>query len=106
MVPEVFLPHNLYFVKSALTRYIADHFFALVKRHDIAFHEKKLGQRFRDNSLQDIIVRLQQVCEWADRHLWQDCAGKNVGMKGNRYEIETADYLVTATSLVLATGGL
>ena len=104
--PEAFLSHNPHFVKSALARYTPDDFIALVKRHDIAFHQKKLGQLFCDNSSQDIIMMLQQECEWAGVNLWQDCPVKNVSMSGNRYEIDTANCPVSATSLVIATGGL
>ncbi|MEO6784873.1 MAG: NAD(P)/FAD-dependent oxidoreductase, partial [Chthoniobacteraceae bacterium] len=38
------------FCRSALARYTAWDFIALVEKHGIAYHEKKLGQQFCDGS--------------------------------------------------------
>ena len=53
-----FISKNPNFVKSALSQYTADDFIDLVKKHKIAFHEKKLGQLFCDDSAQQIIDML------------------------------------------------
>ncbi|HWK15568.1 MAG TPA: NAD(P)/FAD-dependent oxidoreductase [Rhizobiaceae bacterium] len=53
-----FLSANPHFAKSALGRYGAQHFIALVEKHGIAYHEKTLGQLFCDNSAKDIIGML------------------------------------------------
>ena len=44
--PENYLSSNPDFCKSALARYKPEDFIALVERHGIAYHEKKLGQLF------------------------------------------------------------
>ena len=41
----------------------AAHFVALVERHGIAYHEKKLGQLFCDDAAQDIIRMLKAECD-------------------------------------------
>src|SRR5690349_13020063 len=48
--PENFLSANPHFAKSALARYTPGDFIALVEKHGIAYHEKKLGQLFCDGS--------------------------------------------------------
>ena len=44
-----FLSANPHFCKSALARYTQWDFIALVERHGMPYHEKKLGQLFCDN---------------------------------------------------------
>ena len=56
--PGNFLSGNRHFAKSALGRYTQHDFLALVKKHGIAYHEKKLGQLFCDRSAGDIITML------------------------------------------------
>jgi len=43
---ENFISQNPHFCKSALARYTPQDFVELVKKHKIAFYEKKLGQLF------------------------------------------------------------
>lgn len=52
-------PH---FVKSALARFRPADFIALVDRHGIAWHEKKLGQLFCDQSSKQILQMLEAEC--------------------------------------------
>ena len=61
--PENFLSHNPHFCKSALSRYNQWDFIALVVKHQIAYHEKMLGQLFCDNSSKDILNMLLRECE-------------------------------------------
>ena len=56
--PDQFLSTNPHFCKSALRQYTQHDFIAMVNRHQIAFHEKRLGQLFCDESAQDIIDML------------------------------------------------
>src|SRR5271170_2085034 len=60
--PENFLSSNPDFCKSALARYTPQDFLALVERHGIRWHEKKLGQLFCDRSSRDIVEMLQREC--------------------------------------------
>src|ERR1035437_7762034 len=53
--PDRFLSGNPHFCKSALARYTPADFIALVEKHGIPYHEKKLGQLFCDRSAQDIV---------------------------------------------------
>src|SRR5471032_590586 len=60
--PENYLSSNPDFCKSALARYSPEDFIALVERHGIAWHEKKLGQLFCDHSSRDIVEMLRKEC--------------------------------------------
>jgi len=57
--PENFLSANPHFAKSALARYTPQDFLALVEKHKILWHEKKLGQLFCDRSAHDILDMLE-----------------------------------------------
>ena len=54
--PDRYLSANPHFAKSALGRYTARDFLALVERHGIAWHEKTLGQLFCDGSARQIVA--------------------------------------------------
>jgi len=60
--PGNFLSANPHFAKSALARYTPPDFTALVEKHRIPYHEKKLGQLFCDRSAHDITGMLDQEC--------------------------------------------
>ena len=62
--PANFHSENPHFCISALKRYTPKHFIALVEKHNIAYHEKTLGQLFCDNSAQDIIQCCLQNVNW------------------------------------------
>src|ERR1700747_1882059 len=63
--PENYLSGNPDFCKSALARYTPADFIALVEKHGIAYHEKKLGQQFCNSSSREIINLLLTECEQA-----------------------------------------
>jgi len=60
--PGNFISANRHFCKSALARYTPADFIALVEKHVIPYHEKKLGQLFCDGSSQQIIDMLLREC--------------------------------------------
>src|ERR1700677_3706132 len=60
--PENFISANPHFAKSALARYTPSDFIALVEKHRIPYHEKKLGQLFCDRSAHDITDMLESEC--------------------------------------------
>src|SRR3546814_18874183 len=65
--PDRFLSANPHFAKSALARYTAADFVALVDAHGIAWHEKTLGQLFCDGSVKAKIGRAscrERVCQY------------------------------------------
>src|SRR5580704_1474584 len=60
--PENFLSANPHFCKSALARYTPSDFIALLEKHRIPYHEKKLGQLFCDGSAQSVVAMLEAEC--------------------------------------------
>jgi len=63
--PANFASRNPHFCKSALARYSPWDFIALVERHGVPYHEKKLGQLFCDSSATEIIAMLRAECDRA-----------------------------------------
>ena len=53
-----FISDNRHFCKSAFAKYTQNDFINLVKKHNIEFYEKKLGQLFCTKSAKDIIDML------------------------------------------------
>jgi predicted Rossmann fold flavoprotein len=103
--PENYLSANPHFHKSALARFTPADFIAMVERHGIAYHEKKLGQLFCDFSSREIVELLQRECEWAGVTIQLNCRVREV-TKPERFEVETTLGTFSAQSLVVATGGL
>ena len=102
---ENYLSGNRDFCKSALARYTPWDFIALVEKHGIAYHEKKLGQQFCDGSSRQIISMLESECLDAGVRILCGCRVEEV-VKNDLYEVITAKGRFTAPSLVIATGGL
>ena len=105
--PSAFLSANRHFCKSAFSRYTQDDFIALVKQHGIAFHEKKLGQLFCDDSAQQIIDMLLAECAAVGAELRLDTAVEDVAaLPQGGYRVTASCGVVDCASLVIATGGL
>ncbi len=104
--PANFLSQNADFCRSALARYTPRDFIALVERHGIAYHEKKLGQLFCDKSAAAIIRMLEAECARGGVEWWMPCAVDAVTRDGDAYVMNTPRGAVRGTSLVIATGGL
>ena len=105
--PTAFLSGNRHFCKSAFSRYTQDDFIALVKQHGIAFHEKKLGQLFCDDSAQQIIDMLLAECASAGAELrLRTSVGGIAALPDGGYRVEASCGVVECASLVIATGGL
>ncbi len=103
--PANFLSANPHFCKSALARYTPGDFIALVEKHGIKYHEKKLGQLFCDQSSQEIIDMLLGECD--DAGVEVRCGSQVRGVSHeNGFAVETNQGSFSATSLVIATGGL
>src|SRR5690606_3616496 len=56
--PANFLSANPHFCISALDRYTSWDFIALVEKHGIAYHERRHGQLFCNDSAKDILAML------------------------------------------------
>jgi len=103
--PDRFLSANPHFAKSALGRYSAADFVALVDRHGIAWHEKTLGQLFCDGSARAIVDLLLAECPASvDLSLGQGVG--EVDHADGRFRVALAGgRIAEAPALVLATGG-
>lgn len=125
---ENFISANPHFCKSALARYTPADFVSLVEKHDIAYHEKKLGQLFCDESSSQIIemlltesssagveiscdsvvhavTRLESSSELLPSEE-PDSEGKLSTLKPRLFKVETQGETFVTQSLVIATGGL
>ncbi len=103
--PENYISANPHFCKSALARYTPSDFISLVEKHNIAYHEKKLGQLFCDGSSRQIIEMLLDECESAGVEIRCSCQVLSV-KKETVFSVETSQGSFRSSSLVVATGGL
>jgi predicted Rossmann fold flavoprotein len=103
--PENFLSANPDFCRSALARYTPRDFLALVERHGIAWHEKKLGQLFCDESAQQIIDMLKAECDDAGVR-WVMPAKIATIEKHDTFKVATDQGGFECASVVIASGGL
>jgi len=104
--PNAYLSGNKHFCKSALNQYTQQDFIALVQKHGIDFHEKKLGQLFCDGSAQQIIDMLLEECRTTGVILETSVSVAEVKLLERGYLIKTNKGDKSCTSLVIATGGL
>ncbi|CAI3790201.1 putative protein [Pseudomonas sp. MM227] len=104
--PANFLSQNPHFCKSALARYTQWDFIALVAKHGVPYHEKKLGQLFCDNKSSDILGLLLDECESAGVELRMDTSVQSIEKTADGYRLQTSLGLLACQSLVVATGGL
>lgn len=104
--PQCYLSQNPHFCKSALRRYTPQDFIALVRKHGIAFHEKKLGQLFCDDSAKKIIAMLLAEAREAGVKLENPVQVHTIETVAGGYRLNTSWGEQTCASLVIATGGL
>ena len=104
--PNKFLSQNPKFVRSALSQYTQNDFINLIKKYEIKFHEKKLGQLFCDHSAQQIVEMLLTECELANVTILKEFIIKDVSKKKDQYLILTKNEKYSSESLIIATGGL
>ncbi len=100
-----YISRNPHFCKSALARYPSSSFIALLEKHGIAFHEKKLGQLFCDGSSTQIIELLLKECRAAGVVIQTNTHISSVD-KTETFSIDTPHGNIEASSLVVASGGL
>ncbi len=102
---ENFISANKHFCKSALARYTQQDFIDLVNKHQIAWHEKALGQLFCDGSAKAIVEMLVEECEAVNvdirvLHTITDVT------QDDGFIVKSDRGTFRSESLVLATGGL
>ncbi|MGL5102038.1 MAG: NAD(P)/FAD-dependent oxidoreductase [Plesiomonas sp.] len=119
--PAAYLSENPHFCKSALSRYTQWDFIALVAKHNIAYHEKTLGQLFCDDSAEQIVAMLLAECAEHGAQIRLRCDVSAVERVAAEQTADSADvpysadapYLVQTSSgaiccqsVVVASGGL
>ncbi|MGM8062147.1 NAD(P)/FAD-dependent oxidoreductase [Vogesella indigofera] len=102
---DCYVSENPNFCRSALAQYTPQHFIALMERHGIAYHEKKLGQLFCDDSSQQLIDMLDAECRAAGVDRRMGVTVHHVG-RNEAFQLETSVGSFSCESLVIATGGL
>jgi len=102
--PDNFISANPHFAKSALSRYTPADFVALVEKHAVPWHEKKLGQLFCDRSSKDIVRLLLDECAAVGAEV-RTHAPVEVLEVGAPHRLRTAEGELSSESLVIATGG-
>lgn len=105
--PNAFISHNPHFCKSALARYTQWDFIGLVLKHNIAYHEKTLGQLFCDDSAEDIVNMLLSECEAGGVEI---ALRQNIQsiekLTDNHFQVISNEMTLSTHHLVIATGGL
>lgn len=103
--PHHFISENPHFAKSALARYSPGDFVALMEKHGIPYHEKKLGQLFCDRSAQDLLALLLAECRAAGVEIVLNTKVASV-QKDAGFAVTTAAGEWRAEAVVVAAGGL
>lgn len=103
--PENFISGNRDFARSALARHTPQDFIALVGRHRVAYHEKKLGQLFCDGSSRQIVDMLLAECAAAGVEVRTNCR-VGAARKEASFAVETSQGRFESESLVIAAGGV
>jgi predicted Rossmann fold flavoprotein len=103
--PENFICSNPHFPKSALARYTPADFIALVAKHRIPSHEKKLGQLFCDGSARDLVNMLEEECRAAGVSMFLSTEIDEV-VRTTEFVVRAGGSQFRAPVLVIATGGL
>ena len=112
ITPENYLCNNPHFCISALNRYNQWQFIELVESHGIAYHERKHGELFCDESAKDILAMLLEECQQAGVVIKTKCEIKSVKAADpaseapSGYSLQTSIGQYHCKSLVIATGGL
>lgn len=99
--PDRYLSANPHFAKSALGRYTAQDFLALVERHRIAWHEKTLGQLFCDGSARQVVDMLLDECAQGQVEIRTGRPVGEIAHADGRHRVGDDE----APALVIATGG-
>ena len=104
--PANFQSANPHFAKSALSRYTAADFTALVDRYRISWYEKTLGQLFCEGagSARKIVDMLLAECAAGGVEIATRTRVTEIS-RGDRFVLETSRGPVETPTLVLAAGG-
>lgn len=105
--PDRFISANSHFARSALARHTQHDFIALVRKHNILFYEKTLGQLFCEGarSSQKIVQMLLDECRAAGVIVRTGMPVTNVE-RGERFKVTTSNGAFESETLTIASGGL
>jgi predicted Rossmann fold flavoprotein len=103
--PANFISANPRFCISALSRYTPRDIIALIDRHDIAHHEKALGQLFCDGSAKQVVAMLLSEMKTQGARLRLNTEVRGVARTADGFDLDTAGGKVACASLVVACGG-
>jgi predicted Rossmann fold flavoprotein len=103
--PDRYLSANPHFAKSALGRYTAQDFLALIERYGIAWHEKTLGQLFCDGSSRQIVDLLLAECAQGGVEVAVGHPARDIDHADGRFRLSFGNRAAQAAALVIATGG-
>lgn len=103
--PDRYLSANPHFAKSALGRYTAADFIALVDAYGIAWHEKTLGQLFCDGSARQIVNLLLDECDKGQVTIGLGHEIRDVGYADGEFRLTVGNREERSAALVIATGG-
>ncbi len=107
-----YLSQNPHFCRSALARFSQWDFIALLEKRGIPYHEREHGQLFCDESAAEIVDMLKDACDavgvrWAmPCAVGEICQLAGTSENGARFTVDSEKGRFSATSLVVATGGL
>ncbi|MFB0772664.1 NAD(P)/FAD-dependent oxidoreductase [Proteus cibi] len=104
--PSAYLSENPHFCKSALARYTQWDFIELVQKHNIAYHEKTLGQLFCDDSAQQIVDLLLTECQKGKVSVRLRSEVTQIEKNDAGFTIFVDGKTITTPSVVIASGGL
>lgn len=104
--PENFVSTNPHFAKSALAGYTPTDFVAMVRRHGIAFYEKKLGQLFCRETSRSIVEMLVTECSDANVTIRTGTGVNGVEKTELGFRVGTSSGELDCIDLVIACGGL
>ncbi len=99
-----FLSQNPHFAISALSRFTQHNFIDLVKKHNIKYHEKTLGQLFCDISSKEIINMLLTECAENDVKIILNNKVNTITKENDHFNIASSNSNFKCDSLVIATG--
>jgi len=100
-----FISANPHFCKSALARFSAADFLALVEAHGIAWHERDHGQLFCDHSARDILDMLLAECRAGDVSMMMNSTVESINSQQG-FRVTTNRGNFSTNKLIIASGGL
>lgn len=103
--PNAYLSQNPHFCKSALARYTPQDFLALMRQHQLSWHEKTLGQLFCDQKSSAVAAMLQQECAQAGVVLRLATEVAAIRHDAAGFHLQTSQGNCSGAALVIATGG-